>query len=60
MRIHVGVKRRQREPAEFYGIAIAVLLNDDIGARFLVLQLNLVADQLDRLALRWIGARSQG
>ena len=40
---------------EFHRLAVFVLLNDDVGARFLVFQLNFVAHQLDRLALRWIG-----
>jgi hypothetical protein len=51
MRIHVGVKRWQGEPAELHRIAVAVLLDDDVGARFLVFQLDLVAHQLDRFAL---------
>jgi len=39
----------------FTGSPFSVLLDDDVGARFLVFQLNLIADQLDGLALRGIG-----
>ena len=53
--VHVGVKRWKGDPAQFHRLAVFVLLNNDVGARFLVLQLNLVAHQLDRLALRWVG-----
>src|SRR5438874_26601 len=55
MLIHVGIKGWKGDPTQFYRVAIFVLLNNDVGAGFLVLQLNLVAHQLDRLALRWIG-----
>ncbi len=55
MRIHVGVKRRQGDPPKFHRVAVAVLLDDDVGARFLVLQFNLVAHELDRLALGRVG-----
>ena len=55
MPVHVGVERGQREPAKFHGVAVLVLLNDDVRPRFLVFQFNFIAHQLDVLALRWIG-----
>ena len=55
MALHIGVKRRQRDPAELHGFAVLVFLNDDVGARFLILELDLVAHDFDRLALGRIG-----
>src|ERR1700737_4321883 len=55
MPIHVGIERRKREPPELHRVAVLVFLNNNVGARFLVFQFNLVAHELDTLALRWIG-----
>src|SRR5229473_2064024 len=54
MPIHVGIKRREREPAELHRVPVLVLLNNDVGARFLVFQFNFIAHELDVLALRRI------
>ena len=53
--VHVRVKRWQRDPPKFHRLAVFVLLDNDVGARFLVFQLNFIAHQLDRLSLRGIG-----
>ena len=55
VRIHVGVKGRESDPAELGRVAVAVLLDDDVGACFLVFEFNLIAHQLDRLALGGVG-----
>ena len=54
MPVHIGIKRRERQPAEFHRIPVFVLLNNNVRPRFLVFQLNFIPDELDVLALRWI------
>ena len=54
MLVHVGIKRRQRKPSKFYGIAVLVFPNNDIGAGFLILQLNFIAHQFDIFSARRI------
>ena len=55
MLIHVRIERGQREPAEFYRLAVLVLPDDNVGARFLIFQLNFITHQLDIFPARRIG-----
>ena len=61
MLVHVGIERRKREPAEFYRIAVLIFFNDDIGAGFLIFQLNFIAHELHIFPTRRIcGIRGNG
>ena len=53
--IHIRVKGRQRDPAELHRTAFVILLDDNVGARFLVFQFNFIAHQFDVFALGRIG-----
>ena len=59
MFVHVGVKRWKRQPAELYGISVLVFAENDVGPRFLVLQLNFVAHELDVFPAGRIGRVSR-
>ena len=55
MFVHVRIKGRQGEPSEFYGIAVLVFPDDNVGAGFLVFQFNFIPDKLDIFPVRRIG-----
>ena len=54
MLVHVGIERRQGQPAEFYRVAVLVFPEDDVGAGFLIFQLNFITHQLDIFPARRI------
>src|SRR4029453_5402983 len=47
MPVHIGIERRQGQPAEFYRLAVLVFPEDDVGAGLLILELNFITYQLD-------------
>ena len=55
MFVHVGIKRRERKPSEFNRIAVLIFFDDDIGAGFLIFQLNFIPHQLDAFPARRVG-----
>ena len=55
MPVHVGIKRGERQPTEFYGIAVLIFPDNDVRARLLILELNFIAHEFDVLPAGRIG-----
>ena len=55
MSVHVCIERRQLKPSQLYRVAVLIFFNDDIGAGFLIFELNFIPHQFDVFPARRIG-----